>query len=77
MIVLGVLLTLFVTVPIVVVTSAVIEDKKRKVRRCCWTCYHYDYDPLTSGFACMRAGSEHIGLYMKPSDSCDKWEALK
>lgn len=77
MIKLGILLTLFVTLPIAVAMAAVIYYKsKRKAERCCWVCRFYDWDGAAVDFVCRCRNSERFGCFTDYSDVCDKWEEL-
>lgn len=77
MIVLGILLTLFVTLPIVAVIHGVVEGSKEKVRRCCWTCRFYDWDYEALCFLCGCQNSKRCGCFTRSSEVCNKWEALE
>ena len=77
MIVLGVLLTVFVTLPVVVVMKAVADKRKRFPRRCCWTCRFYDWDYEALCFFCGCQNSKRCGCFTRSSEVCNKWEALE
>lgn len=77
MIVLGILLTVFVTLPVVVVMKAVADKRKRFPRRCCWTCQFYDWDDEELRFLCTCRESKLYGFFMHSSEVCSKRRALE